>query len=165
MQRHLVMNGDMVLAEDPAPEQVDQWLRDFYAEIGGHEFFLRLATAFYRLVAADDLLAPLFAGGSWERHATRLAGHFDRMYGKPDRTEAWAPRLLTAHTRFLISHEHRARWLDALREAGRQISSPEPLFSDFVATMVMATGDLMGVSRGAAISRGESFDRFGVRRP
>jgi hemoglobin len=160
----LVSDGELILAEEVTPQETAQWLRQFYDDIGGADFFRRLTSEFYRLVAADETLAPLFRG-SWHRHAARLAGHYDRMYGTPDLSEAWEPRLLAAHTGFLISRAHRARWLDLMREAGAAVEAAEPLFSDFIGTMVMATGDMMGVSRGAAIARGERFDRDGERAP
>jgi truncated hemoglobin YjbI len=160
MNRHIVTDGEVVLAEDVTPAQTTAWLLRGYRDLGGQAFFQALTTAFYQLVAADEVLAALFPD-SWEEHAARLAAHYDRMYGQPDLSEAWAPRLLTAHTTVLISHRHRARWLDLMREAGRQVGAPEPVFSDFIASMVIASGDMMATSRGAAIARHVSFDRYG----
>jgi truncated hemoglobin YjbI len=160
MRRHLVVNQGTFLVEDVTPEETAETMRKFYEDVGGAEFFRRLGTAFYKRVADDDVLAPLFPG-PWDLHATRLAEHFISMYGKPDPSEAWDPHLTAAHTHFLISHDQRVRWLDLMRQAGTDIDAPEPVFSDFMAVMVLATSSMMAASRGAAIARRQRFDRYG----
>ncbi|MEE1752750.1 truncated hemoglobin [Streptomyces sp. SP18CS02] len=150
---------DLVLATGD-PQEVRDGVIEWYENIGGRPFFERLCRTFYDLVAEDDLLGPLF-DGRWDVHARRLAAHFHRMYGAGDLGQAWSSRLLRAHSTFLIGHSHRRRWIDLFTEAGRKAGAPEPLFSELVGIMLIAAGDLMAASRGAALERGERFDTQG----
>jgi truncated hemoglobin YjbI len=152
-------SSDLVLAEQD-DESLAADVAGWYRGLGGDEFADRLAAEFYRLVADDELLSPLF-DGSWQAHAKRLATHFRRMYGKQNLSQAWSPGLLAAHTRVLISHDHRTRWIALFRKAGAALDAPEPQFSELVAVMLIAAGDMMAASRGAALQRGERFDSHG----
>ncbi|WSG10838.1 hypothetical protein OIE53_04680 [Micromonospora sp. NBC_01739] len=118
-------------------------------------------TAFYKLVMDDPLLGHMFTARSAEEHARRLKGHFERMYGTPDLTEGWNPAFIAAHLEYVISNQHRRRWLDLFRAAGEQIGAPEPRFSDFMSTMTNGSGAVTAASRGAAITRGLRLDREG----
>jgi truncated hemoglobin YjbI len=129
--------------------------------LGGEQFFTRLCVEFYRLVAADALLAPLFQGADWSVHSRRLAAHFQRLYAQARPDESWSPRLLRAHTRVLISRAHQERWLQLFRLAGQNVDAPQPLFDDFHTVLAVAARSMTAVSRGAAIQRGENFDGQG----
>ena len=48
-----------------------------------------------------------------------------------------------------------------MREAGSDVEVPEPWFSDMIGTLTSASGVVLGISRGAALERGEAFDREG----
>lgn len=41
------------------------------------------------------------------------------------------------------------------------MNAPEPWFSDMMGTLTNASGVVLGLSRGAAMMRGERFDRTG----
>jgi hemoglobin len=151
-------------AERLSPADVAAKVDDFYTSIGGAGFFNRLARQFYALVADDDLLAPLFPPDDWDRQARRLAAHYIALYGRNDLTAAWDPRLHRAHAQAVITRDQRKRWLDLMGEAGRRLAAPEPQFSEFMTIMKIASGEMMAVSRGAAIARGERFNWDGSPR-
>ncbi|MFD3649854.1 truncated hemoglobin [Streptomyces cyaneofuscatus] len=159
-QVHISAEAQHLVLATSDPQEVRDGVIEWYRSIGGRPFFDRLCDAFYGLVAEDDLLGPLF-DDRWDVHARRLADHFHQMYGVGDLGQAWGSRLLRVHSTFLISHSHRRRWIDLFTEAGRRIDAPEPLFSELVGIMLIAAGDLMAASRGAALERGEKFDTQG----
>jgi truncated hemoglobin YjbI len=130
---------------------------DFYEAIGGDAFFTRLADRFYALVAEDELLSPLFPRADWPRQARLLSGHLMRMWGDDDPTEAWRPGLHRAHSRRLITREQRIRWLKLIRQAATDAGAAPDQLEEFMTFMRIGTGELMAVSRGAALARGESF--------
>jgi hemoglobin len=161
-RKHVISrHGQVILLEEVSEEGSRELARRFYREIGGADFFERLSAAFYQRVVDDPLLGPMFSGRSAEDHARRLRGHFERMYGTPDLSEGWNPRLLAAHIESVISNQHRRRWLDLFRAAGEDIGAPEPRFSDFMSTMTNGSGGVTAASRGAALARGLRLDREG----
>jgi truncated hemoglobin YjbI len=153
----LVAEDGVRPAEHMSPSDVDKKVGDFYGGIGGEAFFRALATEFYTLVAQDEVLTPLFPVDDWPRQAERLAGHYLQIYGENDLTAAWDPRLHQAHSHFLITREQRLRWLALMKEAGARLDAPEPYFTEFMTIMKIASGEMMAVSRGAAIARGTRF--------
>ncbi|MEU5987417.1 hypothetical protein ABZ806_00410 [Spirillospora sp. NPDC047418] len=160
----LVADQGLKPGEEMTRSQVDDKVDDFYQGIGGAEFFATLAERFYALVAADDVLAPLFPVDDWPRQAERLAAHYVQLYGDNDLTAAWDPRLHQAHSHWLITREQRLRWLALMRRAGELVSAPEPYFTEFMTIMKIASGEMMAVSRGAAIARGRRFHWDGTER-
>lgn len=153
----LVADQGLQSGEHMTSQQVDRRVADFWAGIGGAEFFDALTRRFYELVATDDVLAPLFPVPDWDQHAARLARHFCRMYGDNDLAAAWDPRMHQAHAHFLITREQRMRWLALMREAGTALDAPQPHFEEFLTIMKIASGEMTAVSRGAALARGERF--------
>lgn len=130
---------------------------EFFETIGGVAFFIRLGTCFYELVSADELLAPLFPAADWARQATLLSSHFIRLWGRDDPAEAWRPGLLKVHTRWIITHEQRRRWLELIRQAAADAGAPDERLEEFITFMRLRAGQMTAVSRGAAVARGESF--------
>ncbi|WP_169948966.1 truncated hemoglobin [Microbispora sp. H11081] len=160
----LVADEGVKPAEQMTPADVDKKVADFYTGIGGEAFFRALASRFYALVSRDEVLLPLFAVHDWDRHAERLAAHYIQIYGRNDLTAAWDPRMHQAHSHFLITREQRLRWLALMKEAGTLLSAPEPYFTEFMTIMKIASGEMMAVSRGAAIARGVRFHWDGTPR-
>jgi hemoglobin len=144
-------------AEAMTPAEVERKVDDFFTGIGGEAFFRALTTTFYQLVADDDLLAPLFPVQDWAHNAERLSAHYLKLYGENDLRAAWDPRLHRAHAHFLITREQRLRWLALMRTAGERLNAPEPYFTEFLTIQKIASGEMMAVSRGAAIERGQRF--------
>jgi len=166
LRKHILMeNGQVILAENMTTEEVNELATRFFEGIGGAPFFHRLATRFYELVTVDEELAGMFEGLPAEVHAQHLADHFVRMYGTPDLSEGWSVRFVRVHTTRLFSNQHRRRWLDLMRRTGIEVAAPEPWFSDMMGTLVNASGAVLGISRGAAMMRGEGFDREGYSVP
>jgi truncated hemoglobin YjbI len=161
LRKHILTDGGQVLLiEDVTAEETRRAARHFFDSIGGADFFHRLASAFYRLVAADPLIGPMFPGPP-EQQARRLARHYIRMYGTPDLSEGWDERFLRAHLGSVIGTQHREKWLELMRRAGDEIGAPEPWFSDFISTMINASGAISAASRGAALARGLHLSRDG----
>lgn len=160
----LVADEGVKSAEQMTPDDVDRKVSDFYQGIGGEAFFRALTSQFYALVAQDDLLVPLFAVHDWERHAARLAAHYVQLYGRNDLTAAWDPRMHQAHSHFLITRDQRLRWLTLMKRAGELLRAPEPYFTEFMTIQKIASGEMMAVSRGAAIARGKRFHWDGTPR-
>lgn len=160
----LVADGGLKPAEGMDRRQVEEKVDNFYTGIGGEEFFTALTAQFYRLVAEDELLAPLFPVPNWPLHAERLAAHYVQLFGDNDLTAAWDPRMHQAHSHFLIAREHRLRWLALMKEAATRLEAPEPHLTEFMTIMKIASGEMMAVSRGAAIARGERFHWDGTPR-
>lgn len=161
LRKHLLTdNGRVMLAEDISTEEVEELALTLFRELGGRAFFQRLALRFYNLVMDDPLMSPMFVGDA-RIHAERLASHFERMYGRPDLSEGWDVQFVRAHTKAVISNERRLRWLELMRQAGADVEAPEPWFSDLLGTLTNASGVVVGISRGAALARGEEFDRSG----
>lgn len=160
-QHILTPQGKAILVEGISPAEVDELAKRFHTGIGGSEFFQRLAARFYELVTSDDELGQLFAHLPAPVHAQRLAAHFDRMYGTPDLLEGWSERFIRAHGKQLFSNSDRRRWLELMRQAATDVDAPEPWVSDLIATLTNAAGVVLGISRGAAMTRGVRFDREG----
>jgi truncated hemoglobin YjbI len=161
MRKHIITSGGKVLLiEDMTEEHTSVIAREFFDQIGGADFFVGLATVFYRLVHADPVIGPLFRD-SPEHDARRLADHFIRMYGTPDLSEGWDQRFLWAHLHSVIGNRHRRRWLELMRAAGTEVDAAEPWFSDFMSTLINASGAVSAASRGAALVRGLELDREG----
>lgn len=85
-----------------------------YVRAGGAEFFDHLVAAFYRGVATDDVLAPLYPDypdfGPAER---RLSLFLQQYWGGPTTylDERGHPRLRMRHAPFRIGPLERDRWL------------------------------------------------------
>lgn len=143
--------------EDLDPRAVAHVVADFYETIGGQAFFTELAERFYALVAEDDVLSPLFSKQDWAAQARGLTAHFVRIYGRNDLTAAWDPQLHRQHSRCVITRAQRLRWLELMSRAGHSLAPPQEQLDEFLAIMKIASGEMMAVSRGAALARNEDF--------
>jgi truncated hemoglobin YjbI len=153
----LVAEGGLKNGEHLTPAAANAKVDDFYERIGGAEFFRTLCTRFYRLVSGDEILSPLFPKRDWDRQARTLSQHFVRLWGENDLTEAWRPGLQRAHAHWIITRPQRLRWLELMGEAARQVGAPAEQFDEFMTIMKVASGEMMAVSRGAALARGDAF--------
>jgi hemoglobin len=94
---------------------------------GGAAGMRRLTETFYRLVFADDLLAPLFHDRS-DDHADRLAMWLTELFGGP--AEHTAHRggfdvMKGAHQNLQITEPQRARWAELMYRASIEAELPE----------------------------------------
>lgn len=108
-----------------------------YEQIG-EEGFVRLTGAFYKRVATDDILGPLYEQA---RHETgepdmqgaefRLREFLVQRFGGPSRySEARGhPRLRMRHMPFAIDEAARDRWLTLMDESLAEAGIEEPALS------------------------------------
>jgi hemoglobin len=107
----------------------------FYDEIGGHETFVRIVGRFYRIVATDPVLRPVYPEADLRPAEVRLRMFLEQYWGGP-RTysdERGHPRLRMRHAPFVIGPRERDAWLAAMRiavdEAGLSEQQHERLWA------------------------------------
>lgn len=85
----------------------------------GHEGFQLLIDNFYRRVAEDDILRPMYPKGSLEPAARRLRQFLEQYFGGPTTysDKRGHPRLRARHMRFPIDEAARDRWVKLMLEA------------------------------------------------
>jgi hemoglobin len=111
--------------------------RSFYDQIGGHDTFDRLVREFYRGVAADPVLAPMYPPDDMEGAITRLTMFLEQYWGGPGTysEQRGHPRLRMRHLPFKVNPDARDRWLAHMRVAVDSLSlSPldEELLWDYL---------------------------------
>ncbi|MFT4214581.1 MAG: globin [Microbacterium sp.] len=91
----------------------------FYDEVGGHATFERLVAAFYRGVAVDDVLRPMYPEADLGPAADRLRMFLEQYWGGPATysQQRGHPRLRMRHMPFHINPDARDRWLAHMRTA------------------------------------------------
>ena len=97
-----------------------------YDAVGGMPFFERLVDAFYKGVAGDDILLPLYPEAPDLRGARhRLTLFLAQYWGGPTtyNDERGHPRLRMRHMPFLIGPQQRDRWLTHMSAAVAQCAS------------------------------------------
>ena len=103
-----------------------------YALIG-EEGFTRLVAAFYRRVAGDDILRPMYPEDDLAGAEVRLRDFLIQRFGGPMTYSAQRghPRLRMRHAPFVIDQRGRDRWVSlmeaALIEAALPSESHAPL--------------------------------------
>ena len=98
----------------------------FYDEIGGHETFVRLVDTFYREVAADEVLRPMYPEADLAPAAERLTLFLEQYWGGPTTysQRRGHPRLRMRHAGFHVNPEARDRWLAHMRTAVDELALP-----------------------------------------
>lgn len=106
------------MTEEPAPDMSSPDVTP-YEDFGGEEFFTRLVAAFYRRVAADDILRPMYPGDDLPGAERRLRLFLMQYWGGPTTydEERGHPRLRMRHADFAIDGHARDRWLTLMSEA------------------------------------------------
>jgi len=97
-----------------------------YEWAGGTGAFVRLCDAFYRLVLADDLLAPLFARMDPD-HARHVAIWLGEVFGGPATYTAehgGYPHMLSRHVGKAITEPQRRRWVNLMMDAADEVGLP-----------------------------------------
>ena len=91
----------------------------FYAQVGGHETFVRLVDAFYDGVAADPVLRPMYPEEDLAGARERLRMFLEQYWGGPTTysEQRGHPRLRMRHAPFRVNPEARDRWLTHMRAA------------------------------------------------
>jgi hemoglobin len=84
-----------------------------YDRVGGHDFFVALVDGFYRGVANDPILRPMYPEDELGPAAERLCMFLEQYWGGP-RTYSETrghPRLRARHLPFVIDEAARDTWL------------------------------------------------------
>ena len=91
----------------------------FYEQVGGRPFFARLVAEFYRGVATDPVLKPMYPEADLGPAEERLTMFLEQYWGGPGTysEQRGHPRLRQRHQPFKVNPEARDRWLAHMREA------------------------------------------------
>lgn len=91
----------------------------FYDEVGGHETFARIVDVFYREVALDPVLKPMYPEEDLGPAADRLRMFLEQYWGGPTTygEQRGHPRLRMRHVPYRIDPDARDRWLRCMRTA------------------------------------------------
>ena len=90
-----------------------------YAAVGGHETFVRLVDEFYRGVADDPVLRPMYPEEDLGPAAERLTMFLEQYWGGPTTysEQRGHPRLRMRHAPYKVNPDARDRWLTHMRAA------------------------------------------------
>lgn len=93
----------------------------------GEEGFERLTRAFYRRVAGDDVLSPMYPEEDMEGARLRLREFLVMRFGGPGRylEQRGHPRLRMRHMPFAIDRAARDRWVALMEEALEEAALPD----------------------------------------
>jgi hemoglobin len=105
------------------PQATDASPLTFYEEIGGHETFVRLVEIFYRGVADDEVLKPMYPEEDLGPAQVRLTMFLEQYWGGPTTysEQRGHPRLRMRHAAFHVNPDARDRWLAHMRVAVDEI--------------------------------------------
>ncbi|MEI3866862.1 globin [Microbacterium sp. CCNWLW134] len=100
--------------------------RSFYDEVGGHDTFVRLVDVFYREVAADEVLRPMYPEEDLGPAKDRLTLFLEQYWGGPTTysLQRGHPRLRMRHAPFHVNPDARDRWLRHMRTAVDELRLP-----------------------------------------
>lgn len=84
-----------------------------YERVGGHAFFAALVDGFYRGVATDPLLRPMYPEADLQPAAERLCWFLEQYWGGPRTYSEMRghPRLRARHLPYVIDTTARDSWL------------------------------------------------------
>jgi hemoglobin len=99
---------------------------DFYERVGGEPTFEKLVAAFYRGVATDDILRPMYPEEDLGPAADRLRMFLEQYWGGPTtyQEQRGHPRLRMRHAAFKVNPLARDRWLQHMRVAVDELALP-----------------------------------------
>ncbi|MEJ1921074.1 globin [Microbacterium sp. KHB019] len=91
----------------------------FYDEVGGYATFQRIVDEFYREVALDPVLKPMYPEEDLGPAAERLTMFLVQYWGGPGTysERRGHPRLRMRHIPFRVDPDARERWLRCMRTA------------------------------------------------
>ncbi len=103
----------------------------FFDQVGGHPTFEKLTREFYRGVADDPVLRPMYPEEDLEPARLRLQLFLEQYWGGPTTYSDTRghPRLRLRHMPFHINAEARERWLVHMRNAIESLKLA-PLFNE-----------------------------------
>lgn len=91
----------------------------FYEQVGGRPTFEKLVNEFYRGVADDPVLKPMYPEEDLGPAAERLTMFLEQYWGGPGTygEQRGHPRLRMRHVAFKVNPDARDRWLAHMRTA------------------------------------------------
>jgi len=91
----------------------------FYEQVGGREFFSKLVTEFYRGVAGDPVLKPMYPEDDLTGAIERFTMFLEQYWGGPGTysEQRGHPRLRMRHQPFKVNPDARDRWLGHMSDA------------------------------------------------
>ncbi|MDH6237419.1 globin [Cryobacterium sp. CG_9.6] len=91
----------------------------FYDEVGGRAFFEKLVHEFYRGIAADPVLKPMYPEDDLGPAEERLVMFLEQFWGGPGTysQQRGHPRLRLRHQGFKVNPDARDRWLGHMKVA------------------------------------------------
>lgn len=106
---------------------MDDPVGDLCAQVG-EPMILSAVAAFYRAVADDDILRPMYPEADLAAAEQRLADFLVGRFGGPPRyvESRGHPRLRMRHAPFPIDEPARDRWVDLMTRALEEVGFPEP---------------------------------------
>jgi hemoglobin len=136
----------------------------FYEAAGGEETFTRLVRGFYREVAADPVLRPVYPARDLGPAEEHLRLFLIQYWGGPATYNELRghPRLRMRHVRFHIGETERDLWLKHMRTALDELALPAPLDAQLWDYLVMAAHSLVNVAPENAPGPGGRGD-LGIR--
>lgn len=98
----------------------------FYEQVGGHATFVRLVEEFYRGVADDRELRPMYPEADLGPAAERLTLFLEQYWGGPTTysENRGHPRLRMRHAPFKVNPAARDLWLGHMRTAVDSLKLP-----------------------------------------
>ncbi len=120
----------------------------FFDAVGGEDAFRRLVSRFYREVAADPVLRPIYPGkdlGPAQEHLTLFLIQYwggPRTYSE----QRGHPRLRMRHAPFRIGEAERDAWLRLMRVALDELGLDPQLDAQLWDYFVMAAQSLVNVA-------------------
>jgi hemoglobin len=97
----------------------DLLAKSFYDDVGGRPTFEKLVTEFYRGVASDPVLKPMYPEDDLGPASERLLLFLEQYWGGPSTygDTRGHPRLRMRHMPFKVNPDARDRWLAHMRAA------------------------------------------------
>lgn len=98
----------------------------FYEQVGGRPVFERIVEVFYRGVADDPVLRPMYPEEDLGPAAERLLLFLEQYWGGPTTysEQRGHPRLRMRHVPFTVNLDARDRWLTHMRAAVDAVELP-----------------------------------------
>jgi hemoglobin len=123
-----------------------------YDAVGGEETFRRLVQTFYREVAADPLLRPVYPSKDLGPAEEHLRLFLIQYWGGPGTysERRGHPRLRMRHAHFRIGDAERDAWLRHMRTALDQLALDEASDAELWDYLVMAAHSLVNQPSAAA---------------
>jgi hemoglobin len=102
----------------------------------GEDGFGRLVSAFYRQVASDDILGPIYPKDDLAGAEQRLRDFLIFRFGGPERyiEQRGHPRLRMRHAPFPVDQTARDRWMQLMTKALEETNVPDevkPILSGY----------------------------------